>query len=324
MGAATYRNPVIEPDFADPTVIKGEDGYYYAYSTETDWSDGHGKRLVPIMCSKDLTNWEYARDAFAQKPNWFPEGAGIWAPDISRKGSLYYLFYSVAVWGDHEIPAIGVATSDHPAGPFTDHGPVVQSLEIGVLNSIDPMHFVDDDGTSYLIWGSFNGIYGIPLRDDALRPAGQKFLIAGSRYEAAQVLKQGAYYYLFASAGSCCDGLESTYHIRIGRSESVRGPYTDQEGRDLRDDGGTLLLAGMRESDGSGGRFCAPGHHCIVRDAADKTWMFYHAIDVEQPYLPNGWTRRPTLMDPVDWRNEWPVMGSGHPSTQENSGPFVR
>ena len=31
---AMYTNPVIRWDFADPTVLKADDGWYYAYSTE--------------------------------------------------------------------------------------------------------------------------------------------------------------------------------------------------------------------------------------------------------------------------------------------------
>lgn len=30
-----YTNPVIDIDFPDPTIIKGDDGYFYAYCTNS-------------------------------------------------------------------------------------------------------------------------------------------------------------------------------------------------------------------------------------------------------------------------------------------------
>ena len=32
---STYTNPVYKADFADPTVIRGPDGWFYAYATNT-------------------------------------------------------------------------------------------------------------------------------------------------------------------------------------------------------------------------------------------------------------------------------------------------
>ena len=33
---ATFTNPVYTSDFADPTVIRGHDGWFYAYGTNTE------------------------------------------------------------------------------------------------------------------------------------------------------------------------------------------------------------------------------------------------------------------------------------------------
>lgn len=132
---ATYRNPVFEPVLADPAVIRGKDGLFYAYGTQDDWADGKGSRLVPILQSSDLVHWKVAGNAFAEKPAWKDDG-GIWAPDISYFNGKYYLYYAVSVWADPN-PGIGVATSDTPAGPFQDHGELFTSDKIGVGNSIE-------------------------------------------------------------------------------------------------------------------------------------------------------------------------------------------
>lgn len=38
---------------------------------------------------------------------------------------------------------------------------------------------------------------------------------------------------MFVSSGSCCEGLNSTYHVRVGRSTDPLGPYYDDQGRDM-------------------------------------------------------------------------------------------
>lgn len=52
-----YYNPVINYSLPDPSVIKGEDGYFYLYATENI-------RNLPIHRSKNLVDWEYMGTAF--------------------------------------------------------------------------------------------------------------------------------------------------------------------------------------------------------------------------------------------------------------------
>ena len=61
-----YTNPVIRWDFADPSVLKANDGWYYAYSTENLTIE----RLAYIQAarSRDLVNWELLPDAMPEKP----------------------------------------------------------------------------------------------------------------------------------------------------------------------------------------------------------------------------------------------------------------
>ncbi|MEG0252953.1 MAG: family 43 glycosylhydrolase, partial [Muribaculaceae bacterium] len=68
-----YNNPVVNYSLPDPTVIKGDDGYFYLYATEDI-------RNLPIHRSKDLVNWKLLGTAFtdATRPSFEPKG-GIWA-----------------------------------------------------------------------------------------------------------------------------------------------------------------------------------------------------------------------------------------------------
>lgn len=310
---AEYQNPVFEPVIADPSVITAEDGSFYAYGTEDDWGDGQGFRYVPIIRSTDLVNWEYIGDAFTfdTKPKW--KDGGLWAPHVTYLNDKYYMYYSMSVWGDSN-PGIGIAIAEKPEGPFTDHGPLFTSHEIGVRNSIDPFHFIDDDGTPYLFWGSFHGIYGIELSNDGLSTVGEKFEIAGHAFEAPWIIKKDGRYHFFGSIGSCCEGEWSTYRVGVGQADSIKGPYLDQNGSDILYTEGTLILA-------EGDNFAGPGHNAIITDKKGTDWIIYHAIDKEEGWLPNGATRRPLMIDPIIWENGWPTVKNLMPSEAPQQGP---
>jgi arabinan endo-1,5-alpha-L-arabinosidase len=317
-----YQNPVFEPVLADPSIIRGKDGYFYAYGTEDDWGDGEGSRLVPIIRSTDLIEWEYAGDAFDKKPEWHNYG-GIWAPDISYFNDRYYLYYSMSSWGDSN-PGIGVATSKNAEGPFEDHGPLFFSKDIGVGNSIDPMYFTDEDGISYLFWGSFHGIFGIQLSDDGFSTAGEKFHIAGNAYEAAYIIKRNGYYYFFGSKGTCCEGANSGYHVAVARSAALEGPYLGKDGADLIGSGGTLILIGHFPNQNEDKPIAGPGHNAIITDDNGIDWIIYHGVDKANPLLPNGATRRPLMIDPLIWEDGWPTVKDIVPSTELRDGPVFK
>lgn len=318
-----YTNPVFEPILADPTVIREpETGMYYAYGTQDDWGDGNGSRLIPILRSADLVSWEVVGEAFATKPDWKDRG-GLWAPDINLINGKYYLYYSYSVWADPN-PGIGVATADHPAGPFEDHGKLFLSSEVGVPNSIDPFYW-EEDGQKYLFWGSYNnspdqGTYGIPLADDALSAPdfSKKFKIAAGDFEGVIIHYREGYYYFFGSKGNCCDGADTKYHVKIGRSKNLKGPYVDKEGNALTERGnGTMFIQGNNV-------FVGPGHNArLITDDEGTDWFIYHGIDVKKGKVSSGATRRMLMMDPVVWEDGWPMIAGGTPGTSRIPRPVV-
>ena len=79
------------------------------------------------------------------------------------------------------------------------------------------------------------------------------FHATGTGIEGAYVYPHGGAYYLFASVDNCCNGLNSTYRIIVGRSSSVNGPYTDRGGIALTQCGGTILLSAHGNINGPGG-----------------------------------------------------------------------
>lgn len=295
---ATYTNPVLGTSAPDPTVMRADNGSFYMYSTED-------VRNLPIYRSDNLVDWTLVGTAFTEtsRPQWLPDG-GIWAPCIARIGGKYVLYYAKSVWGGEWDAGIGVATADSPEGPFTDSGCMFVSRDIGIQNCIDPF-YIEDGGRKYLFWGSFRGIYGAELADDGLRlkPGAKPQQVAGTFMEATYIKRRGGYYYLFGSAGSCCEGERSTYRVTVGRSRSLFGPYTDRAGRLLTDNHYEVVL--HRNS-----RVIGPGHNAeLVTDAEGSDWMLYHGFDAAAP--DDG---RKVWLDRVDWVDGWPHIMGDSPS----------
>ena len=51
--------------------------------------------------------------------------------------------------------------------------------------------------------------------------------------EAAYMHKHDGYYYLFVNYFACCNGPDSTYEIRVGRSRNITGPYVCPAGKSM-------------------------------------------------------------------------------------------
>jgi len=295
-----YTNPVINRSTPDPTVIRAEDGYFYLYATEDI-------RNIPIYRSKDLVYWNFVNTVFVgnTRPTFEPNG-GLWAPDINYINGKYVLYYAMSVWGGEYTCGIGVAVANSAEGPFTDLGKLFRSNEIGVTNSIDPF-YIEDNGRKYLFWGSFHGIYYIELSDDGLYlkdpvlPQPQK--VAGSAFEGTYIYKKDNYYYLFASVGSCCNGINSTYKLVVGRSTSLTGPYQDKNGNLMLNNGCSVVV-------GPNNRFVGNGHCSeIIQDDMGNDWIFFHGWDTFNP--DNG---RVLLLSQIKWNDEnWPYVNGDSP-----------
>lgn len=294
----TYENPIIRYSLPDPTVMRDDDGTYWLYATE----DTHN---VPIWYSSDLVHWTFSGTAFTNKtrPN-IVSGGGIWAPHISKIGGKYLLYYSMSVWGGTWTCGIGVATSDHPYGPFTDAHTLFTSKDINVENSIDPFVW-SEDGHNYMFWGSFHDIYVIELTEDGLqlKEGATKTKVGGGLTEGTTIFKKGDYYYLIGSAGSCCEGAKSTYRLVVARSKSLFGPYLDRNGKKAYDNNYSALLNGNKKVAGPG--------HCssIVQDDAGNDWLIYHGYLADDP--DRG---RLTFLDAIVWKSNWPTVYRSQPS----------
>jgi beta-xylosidase len=327
-----YTNPVSKgfaDTYADPSLIRAKDGWWYAYGTSDPLNEGEaGRHILPISRSKDLVNWTFVTDAFteATMPAWADQsrGASLWAPDIRYVDGRYRLYYVVTETTTTGVPettteandnAVGVAYSDSPTGPWVDSGdPVVDPRRRGPDNylwTFDPTHVVGPNGTEYLFYGSYyGGIFVTELSDDGSEATGPATQVAiDNKYEGAYVVQRDGWWYLFASSANCCAGPTTGYSVHVGRSRNVTGPYIDRDGVPLNQSraGGTPVIAQ------NGNRWIGTGHNAIATDLAGQDWIVYHAINRNDPYLngTDGINERPMLIDRLDWINGWPAARAG-------------
>jgi len=343
----TYQNPVsrsFADTYADPAVVRGNDGWWYAYATSDPLRAGQPRHLIPMSKSRDLVHWQFAGDAFTTLPSWAdtttPDHmASMWAPDVHYAGHGQWRMYYVVTEtkGTHAAPteevndnAIGMATAPSPLGPWTDSGaPVVGPRRVGPDNylwTFDPDWVRDTNGTEHIFYGSFyGGIFEQTLNKAGTKVKGDETRIAiDNKFEGTYITRKDGYWYFFGSVANCCAGPTTGYSVEVARSRNLTGPYVDKDG--LRIDvggntGGTPVLYQ------NGNRWVGTGHNSMATDDRGQRWIVYHAIDRNNPYLTgtSGINRRPMLIDRIDWVRGWPVVRYGcGPSESVQRGPVVR
>ncbi|MDP4507054.1 family 43 glycosylhydrolase [Nonomuraea turcica] len=211
---------------------------------------------------------------------------------------------------------MGLTTAPTPTGPWTDHGDVIPAAPQAACPTftIDQAQFTDVDGAHYLYWGSYDTLCVARMNADATRVEGPVTQVArGRRMEGGYVVRRGGFYYLFYSDAGCCDGAYSGYQVKVGRATSPLGPFTDDEGVDLM----ALTTKGAIVAGANGNRWAGPGHSGFLTDLSGQDWLIYHAISTADPDFPpivngpSGLTKRPLLIDWLDWIDGWPVVRAG-------------
>ncbi|MRW90567.1 family 43 glycosylhydrolase [Duganella sp. FT80W] len=281
-------------DVHDPVMAK-EGDTYYVYST------GPG---ITFYSSKDMINWTPEGRVFKGQPVWAKQAAPtfndhIWAPDVQFHNGKYYLYYSVSGFGKN-TSGIGVTVNKtlNPRSPdykWEDQGMVLQSVPVrDDWNAIDPNVIEDGKGNAWMSFGSFwSGLKLVKLNQDwtglaepqewhaiASRTSGEAAATTKAgpgEIEAPFIFKKGDYYYLFVSFGLCCKKADSTYHVMVGRSKEVTGPYLDKNGVDMVKGGGSLLIAGDKDWKGLG--------HNSAYTFDGKDYLVLHAYETADNYL---------------------------------------
>ncbi len=274
------------PYIHDPSTLAECEGKYYTFGT-----GGGG------LISDDGWSWHSG----AERP-----GGGA-APDVMKIGDRYLCIYGATgggLGGGHSgrILTMWNKTLDPKSPDFkwTTAVEVCSSDGMEDQDAIDPGLLLDP--TTGRLWASYGTYFGtIRLIEldptTGYRVSGNKEKDIAIDCEATDLIYRNGWYYLLGTHGTCCDGVNSTYNIVVGRSRSVEGPYIDNVGRDMYHGGGRMVIA-------AGDRKTGAGHfgRTIVDDGVE-IMSFHWEADFDM----GG--RSTLAIRPLLWKNDWPYAG---------------
>ena len=292
------QNPIVRDQFtADPTARVFENRVYLYPSHDIvppegqrqDWfcmADYH------VFSSQNLTDWTDHGTILSQKdvPWGKADAYSMWAPDCVCKDGKYYFYFPNAPKGGRGF-AIGVATADHPAGPFRPEREPIRGV-----SGIDPCVLIDNDNSAYIYWSGM-GIRGSRLKDNMLeldsplqevkapqRDGQSPMLVGGQQMEGLPegfkegpfVFRRADWYYLTFPWVRSQDGTET---LAYAMSRSPLGPW-DFKG---------IIMAEHSNR-------CWTNHHSILE--YDGQWyLFYHHND----FSPDDDKRRSACIEPLSF-----------------------
>ncbi|MBR6716344.1 MAG: family 43 glycosylhydrolase [Prevotella sp.] len=275
-----------KPYIHDPSTIAECDGKYYTFGT-----GGGG------LISEDGWTWHDG----AERP-----GGGA-APDVLKIGDRYLIIYGATgggLGGGHHgrILTMWNKTLD----PHSPDFKYTQAIEVCSSDGMEDNDAIDPglllDPTTGRLWVSYGTYFGTirlieldPKTGERVKGNIEKDIAIDC--EASDLIYRNGWYYLLGTHGTCCDGVNSTYNIVVGRSKSVEGPYIDNVGRDMYQGGGKMVIA-------AGNRVCGPGHFGrTVIDEGVEIMSCHYEADFDQ----GG--RSVLGIRPLLWKNDWPVAG---------------
>ena len=279
-GDGTYTNPVINADYSDPDVcVVGND--YYLTASSFQCIPG-----LPILHSTDLVNWEiigYALNELTpyEEFNRPSHGNGVWAPSIRYHNGEFYIY-----WGDPDYGVFMVKTKN-PAGPWEKPVCVIPGKGM-----IDTCPLWDEDGRCYLVngWANSRSRFASvlcvrELNAEGTAPISNPVIVFDGNgtenrtCEGPKFYKRDGWYWIMCPAG----GVPTGFQLAM-RSKSPYGPYECKK----------VLAQGKSSVNG-------PHQGGWVHTAAGEDW-FLHFQDKEC-------YGRVVHLQPVNWRDNWPVMG---------------
>ena len=195
-------NPVISQKYTADPALNFFNGKVFLYTShDLDSQKDYWMNDISIFSSDDLVNWrDYGEPFLATRDTTWARYA--WAPVVVFRNNLYYLYFGNG--GD----SIGVVTSPHPEGPWTDplgHALVTRSTPgaAAVQWCFDPCVFVDDDGQAYMVFGGGGpgNARVIQLSNDMIHTVGSAVPIDAPRFFEASYLHKynGKYYFSYST-----------------------------------------------------------------------------------------------------------------------------
>ncbi len=304
--SASYTNPILPGFFPDPSIVRvGED--YYLVNSTFQYFPG-----IIISHSRDLVHWEQIGYVFTDSKDLdlsgFRDGCGVWAPDISYHDGEFYIFYClVELSRDRKVNVRG----NYMVKSKSIHGPWSKPAQLTDEGN-DPSHFVDDDGTHYMLYaaGTPKGTATklVKLSPDCTKVTeGPYWMSWGPERghpEGPHLFKKDGYYYHHMAAGS---GWYEGHHQVIARSTNIYGPYEPSPHNPF--------IAQLDKTS----PIQHQGHAKLVQTPKGDWWAVYLCQRRTQGKSQLG---RETGLDKVDWLPDgWPVLNGGRGPSVTNAVP---
>lgn len=299
----TYNNPVIRGFNPDPSVLRVGDDYYCVTSTFQYFP------AIPIYHSKDLVNWKRIGHAITESEyldlSNSADSHGIWAPDISYHGGKYWIFAPFRLNnedtenGENQTGRLRIQLvmwADRPEGPYS-------APQVVEVDDIDPSHFVDEDGTRYMITAPGVTVTQLDATGTKIvKPPVTVWEGTNRAPEGPHILKKDGYYYAILAEGGTGFG----HRISIARAKDLYGPYEVCPHN-------PVLMQTDREA-----LIQKSGHGKLVQTQNGDWWVMY--LCARRNIDDHCTLGRETAMDPVVWTDDgWFSVGSGVPSHEQTA-----
>ena len=284
-----YKNPIIPGYYPDPSICKGKDGYYLVNSS-FEYLPG-----VPLFYSRNLIDWKqigYCLHKSSQIDILDSKcSGGVFAPTIRYYHDVYYMITTNITKGNFFV------TSQNPESGWSQ--PIFLEPRI---EGIDPSLYFED-GHAYVQLASFKeqGILQFEINTITGELMGEAKLISkgcgGRDVEAPHMYKIHGIYYLMCAEGGTRDG----HMVTIQKSESLWGPFVSCPNNPIltNRDQARQVLQGV-------------GHGDLIEDEVGEWWMVCHGY---RPVRHKHILGRETLLLPVVWKKQWPVIWKGYAET---------
>jgi len=257
------------------------------------------------------------------KPEWAAD-SNRWAPENIPLGEGRNLAVFSAMQQGDGVHRLGVVLSVEGVGSrkWKKYGTGTLALGgEGIPNNgggdIDA-HFFRENEKIYILWKTDDNAIGMPYTrlwinevslsfqdPEFLQLIGSPVMIldstalwwidswipGGSLIEGPQLIRRGAYYYLFFATGKFCT---PSYAQGVARSTSIFGPYVKL--------GVPLLSTGTVGVGEDGDKLVGPGHASFVQDEAGTWFVIFHASEGD------NCNRRPYVETMLWTEDDWPVV----------------
>ncbi|MFS5861456.1 family 43 glycosylhydrolase [Streptococcus agalactiae] len=300
MVVTSYKNPILRGMYPDPSIVRVGDTFYMVNST-FEYYPG-----IALSKSKDLLNWtklpgiivnSKQADLSQAKSN-----EGIFAVCIRyHKGQFYVITTNFAEFKNFIIR--GELSSDGETITW-EH----QRTEIDIFG-IDPDIFfendktyiqftgyIDDKGTKAIQQVEIDIESGSILQGPNVLSKGT----GGRDIEGPHIIKYNNWYYLLTAEGGTGQG----HMITMFRSKSLWGPFEGASKNPI-----------FTNRDRANEPLQNIGHADLFQDQNENWWLVCLGTRPQTiNHIQITSIGRETLLYPVDWSSEWPIIYNGIPS----------